>query len=174
MKTNNLNELSLRSKFALGITILENAFVNTRTDHPLIQKIIDKAWEFTSNEDLNTWEDEIKEVMPWVILDPYINNFKEYYFISAEEENVIKHIYRKLPNWIIEIFDDVIFIAINNLYSDIHFNNEKNLALLEEIIKKAHQNKVTVPDIKPFLKSSKNENNGWGNNHTRSFYLNQG
>jgi hypothetical protein len=36
MKTNNLNELSLRSKFALGITILENAFVNTRTDHPVV------------------------------------------------------------------------------------------------------------------------------------------
>jgi hypothetical protein len=128
------------------------------SDHPLLQTIVfPKIWEFTSAENLGEWEQNIRQVDPFCVLD-------------SKTDSDLKTLYNKLPKDILSIIEHVIEIGTANIYGGTGDNSPMTLEPLNSVINIMTELKVPLPDINPFRKSNFSEFHGWGNNQTRDYY----
>jgi hypothetical protein len=148
---------------------VENALLKYKIDNKLLWEVIDKAWKFTELPIVDKWADEIKEYIPWGILDPYEHAFEENEYISIDKAIQLKKLYNQTPKFIVEMLDEVVLIALNNLY--VGFSMNAGLESLAKVIKCMRQNEVQLPDIKRFLVSKFSEKEGLGTERSREYFV---
>lgn len=157
--TNEFNDISIRGRLAFGMICLEKLVSSSNVDHTLLQTIVfPKIWKFTSTDDLGEWEQEIRDVDPFCVLDD-------------TTDSDLKMLYYKLPKYIVSTIEYVIEIGTSNIYGGTGDNSPMTLEPLFAVIDTMTKLKVPLPDINTFKKSSFSEFHGWGNSQTRDYYL---
>jgi len=164
-------QLSVRSRVAYCARCIEIALLKQGVRSSLLDEVLNSLWEFTEYPMLDKWHSQIKEIIPYNVLDPAPNALTDFETISLEKATRLKELYASLPNFIIEMIDNAFWPGLNNLYSGVVAYSEITLEPIMSVVQIMEDNKIELPDITPFLASDLAEEGGWGIEHDRSFYV---
>jgi hypothetical protein len=112
---------------------------------------------------------KLKNISPGVFWIHMNMLFEENEYISIDKAIQLKKLYNQTPKFIVEMLDEVVLIALNNLY--VGFSMNAGLESLAKVIKCMRQNEVQLPDIKRFLVSKFSEKEGLGTERSREYFV---
>ena len=165
---NKIKDISIRGRFAFGVKCLEQYISENNIESKWIEKLLNTLWEFTSSERLDIWDEKIKELDPWNILDTHPDNKAgDYKTLSEKEFYELKGFYNSLDKEFINMVGNAIEIGTGNLYGGTgEFSNETLQPTLE-LIKIAKNQLKNIPSMESFGFSKFSEKHGWGNEFDR-------
>ncbi len=164
-----IKNISIRGRFAFGIKCLEQYISESTIESAWIDKLLATLWEFTTSERLDMWDEKIKDLDPWNILDTHPDNkASDYKSLTENEFHELKDFYNSLDQDFIDMIGNAIEIGTGNLYGGTgKFSNETLQPTLE--LKKIARRKLKeIPKIKSFEFSRFSEQHGWGNKFNRN------
>lgn len=172
-----IKKISIRGRFAFGLTCLEIIVDNYQLRDNVLGSIIDEFWRFTNSEKLGQYEDYFISRNPHSVLTDFpllkihperIHDFG-FDNISFSELEMIYELYLKLPSSITSILECLITIANSNLSAgcgEFSVLTYEPTLKITEIIKKYTALEFYKPE--DFLFSIFEQNQGWGNQFTKN------
>lgn len=167
-----LKRVSIRGRVAFGITCLETYFkhLNLQEDS-LVRELLEKLWEYVSSNSLDKWEEEIKEYLPYIILDTHSDNkFENYKFLTKSQFIAYQLLYHSLPKTAVSMIDMVAEIAFGNLYGGVVSYSEGTFDDTMVVIDLMNREQMALPDLSLFERSAFSEFHGWGNAVNKAFF----
>jgi hypothetical protein len=177
MDTEIVKQISIRGRFAFGLTCLEKIIDNDRLNDELLDTIIEEFWRFTNSEKLGQYEAYFTTRDPGCVLSdfPTLKMHPEkmhefgYDNISNSELETLYELYSGLPAPVTNILTHLTTIANSNIsagcgeYSILTF--EPTLKIIEII-----QDFGTIDFFKPedFLFSDYRQKQGWGDEFSKT------
>lgn len=155
--------ISIRGRVAYGAACLEVLYDALYLNDPEIRSVIDYYWSYTSAIGLDDWEENLPQISQEAVatLKDY-NDFPEYVEVSP--------LYLRWPISVIMVIALLSDVGRSNLYGGVVGHSELTLEPVMSIVTVLNYMNVSLPDIRPFLKSRFEENGGWGNRVERSFF----
>lgn len=177
MNTETFKQISIRGRFAFGLTCVEKIIDHYRIQDERLNTIIEEYWRFTNCEKWGQYEDYFFTRSPYCVLADFplvkMHPGKMHEFgydnISYSELETIYELYVKLPETITNILSHLTTIANINIsagcgeYSISTF--EPTLKIVE-IVQALDNIDFLTPET--FLFSSFQQNHGWGNDFTKA------
>ena len=141
--------ISIRGRLAYGATCLERLCKVWNVQNEKMDLLLETLWTFTSIENLADWDNTVRHMLP----DNDRVEMYAYEFGYSHLEMIKQKI---LTNTIWDVME----IGQGNLYGA--FKSEYSMLPLINVIGTLKKNKIDLPIIKPFKKSSILECDGWG------------
>ncbi len=135
--TKEIQEISIKGRFAFGVIILEEYIKENYIDDDWTPHLIEALWEFTTSKRLDLWEEKIHQ------FKNELNN-------------------QPLDNTLSSIIVTVIEIGRTELYGAITNHSNKTLILTLKLIEIAERELNKPIDIRKFKFSKFSEHYGWG------------
>ena len=134
-----LKKISIRGRFAFGMTCLEQYAKENELSDELSNRIFDNLWEFTTTNKLDVWEEKIS------------NSHDIEIFCNSSDKDFVSMIKK------------VIEIGTGNLYGGTDQYSSWTLEPTLELLKLSELKIKQMPKIKSFQFSKFSEDGGWGN-----------
>ena len=177
MNTEIFKEISIRGRFAFGLTCLEKIIGHYQIQDEYLNTIIEEFWRFTNSKQWGQYEayfltrDPYCVVSDFPLLKMHPEKMHEYGYdnISYSELETIYALYVKLPAPIINILTHLTTIANANIsagcgeYSVSTF--EPTLKIIEII---QHFDTIEFSKPEDFLFSGFRQNHGWGDEFSKA------
>ena len=136
-----IDQISIIGRVAFGITCLERVCEAWEIRGFHMERFIEHLWDFTSSEDLSTWENDILKMLPEVEGVGYL----------YAEAFGFQYLDQEYQNRMALLLDDIVQIGRGNLYSGfVSSISREPLIRVATMLEKAG---IPVPDIKPFARS---------------------
>lgn len=165
------NKISIRGRYAFGMKCMETALVKFNINDDLLNRVIQKAWEFTTTQALDDWEDELSDLTPDCLMEIDIEEVEDNALGLSKDELIrLKMTYEKLPQFILEIFHYTLWIGYEHLYSVVPNESPETLKYIKNIIRLMQQNNLPTPSIEKYLSLKFSEDSGWGKEISRSYF----
>ena len=171
MDTEIFKQISIRGRFAYGLTCLEKLIVFYGINNTILNSTIKKFWEFTNIEKLGELEDYFCNIDPFCILTDY-PKLKEqperkhefgYDDLTLNEMEQVFELYKDLPLNIRDILTHLVTIANSNISAGC---GEFSILTFEPTLKIANiiseYSLIDAPKPTDFLFSDFRQNHGWG------------
>ena len=170
---NTFKDVSIRGRLAYGAICLEQALAQFHIDHPLLHELVlARIWAFTSASDLGEWDEKIREVDPFIVVDSApLNQEPEPATLSRVTFKDLRDLYQNIPCEISCLISEVIEIGTANLYGGTGEYSTFTLEALKAVIQHCVSLKIPLPEIEPFKKSKFSEHHGWGSERPKEYYL---
>ncbi|BAU29063.1 hypothetical protein DFP93_10387 [Aneurinibacillus soli] len=163
MNMEKFKHISFRGRVAYGISCFENALIALKYDLNDWRVVLNYLWEFTSIQYLDDWNDVAVELIPENLLEFKAYEEEEFERLSKDEFVYLYNLYQNIDESIDTLLRAIYDLGISHVYTVIEGYGESSLKNLERLINFMIINNFPLPDIEPFLKSSIEENRGWGN-----------
>lgn len=154
-------EVSVKGRVAYGIVCLEKSLCFYKCPIDKWKWLLEKLWEFTNVEFLDTWFYEVAEYLPDVILDCEYDS-SEYEYLSEKQFYELQDTYKtsnSVLNQIIEIIFEIVSV---DLYAKLIDHSPNTLNSLNKLKNILLENNIELPDASQFIPFSFKANNGWG------------
>jgi hypothetical protein len=162
-----LKMLSIRARMAYCILCLENTLNAADIDVGELKVLLEELWKFTSSDRLDEWEERIRELTPYVLLDDKFD-IDQYVYFDRECIYLYRSLYQQLPQYIIDIIDYSISVGVDNIYGGTSSYSPDTLASTVKVIDLCQSQNIPLPAIEKVLRYSFSSNNGWGENFERA------
>jgi len=154
--------ISFRGRVAYGISCFENALISLKHNSDDWKIVLRYLWEFTSSNNLEDCNSATAELIPENLMETktYDEDFER---ISEDEYLCLYNLYQNIDESINILLRDIHELGVSHAYTNISGYGERSMDALETLISHMLNNDFPLPDIEPFLKSSIEEDDGWGN-----------
>ncbi|OQP39789.1 hypothetical protein A4H97_16330 [Niastella yeongjuensis] len=177
MNTEIFKQISIRGRFAFGLTCVEKIIDHYRIKDALLDSVIEGFWRFTSAEKWGEYEGYLYNRDPDCVLSDFpslkIQPEKKHEFgyddISYSELESIYELYLKLPPHITGILTHLTTIANSNISAGCGEYSECTFAPTLEILA-IIEDFDTIDFYKPadFLFSGFDQQSGWGDEFSKA------
>ncbi|MCS1350886.1 hypothetical protein [Mechercharimyces sp. CAU 1602] len=153
-----ISSISIRGRLAFGITCLEKVCFEWNVRNTKTDELISNFWLFMEFLGYDDHDQKVYDLLP----DddrPWVNASQLSYTYLSEEQQ------RDLT----ELIDEVLLIGMRNMAGG--FSNDVTLIPTLEVVRILEKNNIKLPDLTPFLKSKVTENEGWGYQVGRDYWL---
>lgn len=159
-----IKTISTRGRVLFATWCVEQFIYENGLESKWLDQLVNRLKAFTSSKSLDTWEQEIEQFAPYIILDDHENNKPEDYdLLSTEEFHQIRQQYKQLPSTLISLLNHTIEIGLGNLYGGTGKFSEQTLNDTLKVFEIAQDQIKNPPQLTLFTFSSFKEFHGWGN-----------
>ncbi|MCR5886876.1 hypothetical protein LRS06_03620 [Hymenobacter sp. J193] len=161
--------VTIRGRFLFGVCSLQKAIYHFNFEKLDWQMLFDFLLEYPKGDavkDLCLWSDKQSECIPFCIMDdkPYEECLFE--FITKQQYNYFKSIYKQVNQEICEIIDLIDQIGTCSLYGGVRDGSPMSLEYLNRITKILDSNRIEKPELENFnnftYKYANNDRAVWG------------
>lgn len=156
-------KISIRGRFAFGMKCIEQYKKENVIKDRWISKLINALWEFTTSNELDVWDEKIRDLDPSNILDSHPNNkASDYETLTENDFKELKICYQNLNIDFINLIGYVLEIGTRNLYGGTGTYSKFTLEPTMQVYELSTKILDEIPKIENFIKFTYKEEHGWG------------
>jgi hypothetical protein len=151
-----LKRISIRGRVAFALFLLEQ--IIAKNDLFYLKMMIKYIKEFTESRQLDEWHYKIEKLTPEYILNSEYYELKN--IINELDFKNLKQCYYNLPEDVLMLVEDTIWIGISNLYGDTGEYSKGSLFYLRRVLLHSEKYNLEYPVF--HNRFSFFEGDGWG------------
>jgi hypothetical protein len=153
--------ISIRARMALAITCLESVLSTFSIRAEEKSAILETFWQFVEDDRMWKWDLDRRTNDSLMIIGEYINHVQD---IPKE------YSCRNLPDFALRMVFETDELGMSDLYGEVCGYSKHTFASVINILRLMVTHGFPMPSLNPFLKSSFQDNGGWGSAVPRTFF----
>lgn len=165
VSANDFELISINGRFVYSYLCLDNAIKHN--GHSILPIELYKLLaEFLSSKKLDEWHSRVEDILPSFVVDMEEVKSKA---LPTNVVKTIKEYYAKERPFIVDIIEDLLWLAVSNL--SVGFDSDHSLKYLRLILAKMKEHSIPLPDFSKIEHCSISQNGGWGNDDDLTNYV---
>lgn len=153
--------MSIRARMALSITCLDILLKEFSIHAEEKSALMETFWQFVEDSQLWKWDQDRRTNSLLMAIGDYI----------IHAENIpADYSCRNLPDFALQLIFEIDELGLGDLYGAVTGHSESTFDSLLNILHLMVAHGFSIPPLHPFLKSSFQDNGGWGNPVPRTFF----
>lgn len=158
-----LKQISIRGRMALATTVLESVLSHFKISKDEKDPLINIFWQFVEERDLGKWDDDRRKVEILMAIKDFVN-------LRLRKDLPLHSGFRNSPRFVLEMIDAIDWIGLDDLYGTVRGYSPTTHNYTIQGLELALCNGFEIPSIQPFLKSSIEDEYGWGKVVPRTYF----
>lgn len=166
----NFKNISIRGRLAYGIICTQKLFDKYNinySDYQVFNNFFDKLWLICEQDNLEEYEGYINEIVPYSIIERSEKDFEDLEYITQEEAQELRDLYKAFPPNILKSMELLSEIAFGNMYGSTGNHSPITYSAIMKLLDCINTENIDLEDIELISVFDFNELHGWGEPKSR-------